>query len=116
MKSVSRACLIDALENVWSLQSSSKWTEANPALGQCGVTALVVQDFLGGDILKTKYGEIWHFYNLIDDESVDFTRSQFDNPIEYSNVVSNREEAFADTNAQQYSYLRTAVQKRLQDA
>ncbi|MEM8532218.1 MAG: hypothetical protein AAGF95_15340 [Chloroflexota bacterium] len=115
MKSVSRTRLIDALKSSWSLESSSKWTQDNPALGQCGVTALVVQDVLGGEILKTKYGEIWHFYNLIDDEPVDFTKSQFAKPIVYSNHVSNREEAFSDTNAEQYGYLRAAVQKHLQN-
>ena len=114
MESISTTRLIDALKSSWSLESSSKWTQDNPALGQCGVTALVVQDFLGGEILKTEYGEIWHFYNLIDDEPVDFTKSQFDKPIAYSNRVSSREEAFADTNAQQYDYLRAAVQKHLQ--
>jgi hypothetical protein len=42
-----------ALFQAWSLESSSKWIANNPAAGQCGVTALVVQDRLGGDILRT---------------------------------------------------------------
>lgn len=29
----------NALYKSWSLESSSKWTRENPALGQCGVTA-----------------------------------------------------------------------------
>jgi len=37
-----------ALHRSWSLESSSKWTRENPANGQCGVTALVVNDLLGG--------------------------------------------------------------------
>jgi hypothetical protein len=28
-----------------------EWSEENPARGQCGVTALVVQELLGGEIL-----------------------------------------------------------------
>ena len=39
---------IESVRNVlyksWSLESSSKWTRENPAKGQCGVTALVVND------------------------------------------------------------------------
>ena len=97
------------------MESSSKWTRDNPALGQCSVTALVVHDYLGGEILKTKYEGIWHFYNRIDGRSVDFTESQFDAPIEYSDYVSNREEAFADTNPKQYSYLSSAIQAYLEN-
>lgn len=110
-----------ALENSWSSGSSSKWTAKNPALGQCGVTALVVQDCLGGEIIKTRIakpevGEILHFYNLIDNKPVDFTISQFDEPINYDNQPSNRKEAFKDTNAQQYDYLSSTVKKHLHRA
>ncbi|MEE9454633.1 MAG: hypothetical protein V3V13_09670 [Paracoccaceae bacterium] len=102
-----------ALESSWSLQSSSLWQKGNPALGQCGVTALVAQDILGGEIIKTKYGDIWHFYNHINGEVIDFTRIQFDEPVHYTDLVSSRAEAFGDTDAQQYDYLSSAVQKSL---
>ena len=36
--------LTDALFKSWSLESSSEWSKANPAKGQYGVTALVVND------------------------------------------------------------------------
>lgn len=39
---------------------------------------------------------------LIDNEVMDFTVSQFDESVKYDNLPSNREEAFLDTNAQQY--------------
>ena len=103
-----------ALQDAWSPESSTLWKADNPALGQCGVTALVVQDFLGGDILKTPYGDIWHFYNIIDGDVIDFTKSQFDQPIDYRNDPSDRQEAFGDTNAAQYGYLKSTVEKRLQ--
>jgi len=38
-----------ALLNSWSINSSSKWSIVNTARGQCGVTALVVNDILGGE-------------------------------------------------------------------
>jgi len=104
-----REQLLGVLFQVWSRNSSSKWTPENPANGQCGVTALVVQDVLGGDILKTKTPDGWHFYNRIYDRRHDFTESQFAKPIEYVDIVSSREEAFSDTNADQYDYLRQSV-------
>jgi len=113
MKSCNVGMLRNALENSWSLESSTLWTQDNPAAGQCGVTALVVQDHLGGEILETKYGSIWHFYNRIDGKPIDFTKSQFVSPIEYAHHPSNRDEAFGDTNSEQYDYLRSAVQRNM---
>ena len=102
-----------ALEASWSLDSSTLWTKANPAAGQCGVSALVAHDHFGGEILKTRFGAIWHFYNRIDGARVDYTESQFDEPIEYADEPSNRGEAFADTNGAQYGYLQAAVRSKL---
>jgi hypothetical protein len=98
-----------ALVNSWSIQSSSKWSLVNPAKGQCGVTALVVQDFLGGEIKKTKVKNSWHFYNVIAGERYDFTETQFDEMIDYTNFPSNRDEAYLDTNDAQYCYLKQKV-------
>lgn len=61
-----------ALLKSWSLESSSKWSNDNPARGQCGVTALVINDLLGGEIRKTKLPDGWHFYNIIDGNRLDF--------------------------------------------
>ncbi|MEL6920095.1 MAG: hypothetical protein AAFO77_03590 [Pseudomonadota bacterium] len=102
--------LVDALPQCWSLASSTKWTPDNPAAGHCGVTALVVNDLFGGEIAKTRFGEIWHFYNVIDGKRYDFTESQFADPLHYEDVASNRDEAFADTNAAQYEHLSAAVE------
>lgn len=94
----------------WSLQSSSKWSAENPAKGQCGVTALVVHDILGGEIKKTKLPDGWHFYNVINGERYDFTASQFEEgAVVYMDVPSDREEAYADTNELQYTYLKQTV-------
>jgi hypothetical protein len=62
--------LLNALFKSWSLESSSKWSEDTPAKGQCGVTALVVNDIFGGEILKTKLADGWFFYNRINGESL----------------------------------------------
>lgn len=106
-----------ALEKSWGLASSSKWTEENKAKGQCGVSSLLVNDYFGGNIFKTKdINNIWHFYNFIDDEIIDFTQSQYDEAPTYDNILSNRDEALADTNSEQYNYLSLQVKANLQDA
>ena len=114
-----------ALKESWSLASSStsctRWTATNPALGQCGVIALVAQDCLGGEIVKTwvvkpEDIKLWHFYNVIDNNSIDFIISQFDEPINYDHQPSTREQAFVDTDAEQYGYLSATVQKHLQSS
>ncbi|MEH7052484.1 YunG family protein [Bacillus pseudomycoides] len=97
----------------WSIESSSKWTVNNPAKGQCGVTALVINDLYGGEILKTELEEGWHFYNEINGKRYDFTESQFPISIEYMDVHSNREEAFTDTNDKQYNYLKKRVNEKI---
>jgi hypothetical protein len=97
------------LREAWSLSSSSLWTADNPATGHCGVTALVANDLFGGEICKTPYGKIWHFYNVIGGKRYDFTESQFASPLSYSDVASSREEAFSDTNSDQYDHLKNVV-------
>jgi hypothetical protein len=99
----------DKLRAAWSTETGGKWRPDNPAAGQCSVTALVVQDALGGDILKTDIGGAWHFYNRIGRRRVDFTMSQFDSPIGYDDLPSNRQEAFDDTSVRQYELLRGLV-------
>ncbi|EOW9529123.1 hypothetical protein ACO11K_002849 [Bacillus cytotoxicus] len=93
----------------WSLETRSKWSERNLAKGQYGVTALVVNDFFDGEIKKTRFGEDWHFYNVIDGRRYDFTAAQFKEEIIYEDTISSREEAFADTNRTQYNALKQNV-------
>ena len=101
--------LANALSTSWSLESSTKWTKDTPSTGQCGVTALVVNDLLGGEIKKTYLPDGWHFYNCINNQRYDFTAAQFKEDILYMDILSNREDAYADTNEQQYHYLKQKV-------
>jgi hypothetical protein len=58
------------------------WDASNPARDQCGVTALVVNDLLGGDLIL---GEVhidgahvdYHWWNRFGLLDVDLTREQF---------------------------------------
>lgn len=98
-----------AIEHGWSAHTSSKWSLDNKACGQCGVTALVVHDYMGGEIAKTRVEGEWHFYNVIKGKRHDFTVSQFLTPPLYEDVTSSREEAYLDTNESQYTQLKKVV-------
>jgi len=97
--------VLKRFQRAWSAESSSLWTKENPARGQCGVTALVVQDQFGGEIRKTPTENGMHFYNYIDGQRCDLTANQFEDPPLYLDFPSTRDEAFADTNADQYAAL-----------
>lgn len=105
------ATLLHRLKAAWSAHTATTWTPDNPALGQCSVTALVVQDHLGGAILKTRVGAAWHFYNWIDGERLDLTRGQFQTPILYDDLAATRDDAMADTSPRQYEALRNALDR-----
>ncbi|MGG4490411.1 YunG family protein [Metabacillus idriensis] len=113
IEKVTKAQLLQSLKQTWSLKSSSKWSIDNPSKGQCGVTSLVVNDILGGEIRKTPLAEGWHFYNMIYHTRYDFSESQFSESISYEDIPSNRKEAFTDTNINQYNYLISSVLKEL---
>jgi hypothetical protein len=77
--------LIDSLRNLflkgWSAEtcfpaSKEKWTKENPTLGQCAITALIVNDLFGGQIVSNR--EYHHYWNILEDGTViDFTKEQW---------------------------------------
>ena len=86
---VSLQALDDALRASWCVWTSdpidqSRWSEVNPAWGQCASTALVVQDLLGGELVMADvHGEDGtpagvHYWNrLAGGRELDLTREQF---------------------------------------
>jgi hypothetical protein len=72
--------LTRAIRLAWTPQTSvaDYWDTANPARGQCAPTALVVQDSLGGELLRGELEGTSHYWNLLPDGTeVDLTREQF---------------------------------------
>ena len=60
------------------------WTKDNPSYGQCCVTALVMQEIIGGDIYECTMGRRKHFYNMTPDHQMhDFTAELFPIPRDY---------------------------------
>jgi hypothetical protein len=79
---ITKRQLSRALAQGWSRATSydpAHWSEQNSAWGQCAVSALIVQDLLGGQLLLGKINGIEHYWNrLADDRELDFTRDQFE--------------------------------------
>ncbi|GGS22138.1 YunG family protein [Streptomyces rubiginosohelvolus] len=77
-----------ALRSSWSAETCTpeyrdRWTPDNPARDQCGVTAMVVNDLLGGELIR---GEVhvdgvrtdFHWWNRLGAGlDIDLTREQF---------------------------------------
>lgn len=100
-----------ALRKAWSSSTASQWTANNPAAGQCNVTALLVHELFGGDLLKTPLPAGDHFYNRIEGQRYDFTASQFDQPIAYMDVRIDRVDAERGTTHDELAELRAAFRE-----
>ena len=101
------------LRRAWSAATSSKWREDAPALGQCSVTALLLHDRYGAELLSTPTPWGPHFYNRLSGERLDLTAEQFAAlgagalPA-YRDRPAQREEAMADTTPDRYAALLAA--------
>lgn len=71
------SALLMRLRKSWCEDTAfGKWSPDNPAMNQCAVTALIVQDYFGGDLLVTSDGS--HYWNRLPDGSeLDLTAEQF---------------------------------------
>lgn len=72
------------LTRVWCKETASPvckadWSEQNPSLGQGAVTALIIDEMMGGYIMRTVVGNYGsHYYNVLPDGNVcDLTKGQF---------------------------------------
>lgn len=99
------------LEKSWSIATAKQWTRENPAAGQCNVTALLIYDLFGGELLKTTLPEGDHFYNRIGGHRYDFTDCQFAHPISYSDVVTTRVDAQRGATGAELEALRKAYRQ-----
>lgn len=106
--------LYDALKNVWCEYTCAprlrdEWSEENITLGQCSITAFLVQDIFGGKVYGVlRPGGNYHCYNDVDGHIFDLTSEQFgdevlsyeDNPEQFREVHFQKEEK-----KQRYEYL-----------
>ena len=75
--------LYDRLEKLWCAETCTprlraNWTAENKTLGQCAITAFLVQDIFGGEVfaVPTQTGGM-HCFNRVDGVVFDLTNAQF---------------------------------------
>ena len=106
-----------AVRRAWTRSTSAdpRWSDDNPARGQCAVTALVVQDVLGGELRRAVVDCVSHYWNrLPDGVELDFTREQFERFV-VSHVETRERDyvlSFVDTR-RRYEELRCRIDKHL---
>lgn len=117
-----------ALRESWSPDTCDpvdlpRWSQENHARGQCGSTALVVNDLCGGELIVAEVH--WpdgsrqgvHYWNRLPDGSeVDLTRGQFvDGEVIRAGQVLMRPLGPPRRCREQYDLLRTRVLRLLHD-
>jgi len=65
-----------ALKQTLALENKPGLKTKKPANDQSSIISRLIYDIFGGEILKTRMEKGWHFYNRIDGERIDFTRSE----------------------------------------
>lgn len=116
--------LYDALSHIWCRYTCAprlreSWSEENITLGQCSITAFLVQDIFGGKV----YGILrpqgnYHCYNVIGNRVFDLTSEQFgDEKLIYGGDPEQlREVHFAkEEKLRRYEYLRSELKKYCDD-
>ena len=81
----------DLLTKVWCAETCAprmrgNWTESNRTLGQCSITAFLLQDIYGGKVYGVPLGDgNFHCFNAVDGCIFDLTSEQFgDTVLDYT--------------------------------
>jgi hypothetical protein len=112
--------LYDVLRNCWTKDTCAprmqdRWSTENPTLGQCSITAFLVQDIFGGKVFGIlRPGGNYHCYNDVNGRVFDLTSEQFggleksfsyeDDPEQFREVHFKKEEKY-----QRYLVLKNKV-------
>ncbi len=90
------------------------WNNDNKHFGMSLITALIVNDYFGGNICKIYVAGISHYYNLIDNEIIDLTSKQFNFNIDYKNYeIINREKILTEDTKYRYNILKKRLVNKL---
>ena len=112
--------LYDVLSELWCADTCAPrlrdgWTVGNRTLGQCSITAFLVQDIFGGDVYGVpRPGGTFHCYNVVHDIAFDLTSEQFgdeklrytDNPRQFREIHFEKAEK-----KQRYELLKKKLQE-----
>ena len=114
----------DLLSGIWCKETCAprmqdEWSEDNKTLGQCSITAFLVQDIYGGKVYGIlRPGGNYHCYNVIDGHLFDLTSEQFGDEVKdlvyENNPEQSREVHFAKEEKRlRYEYLKRRVEEAL---
>lgn len=112
--------LYDALSEIWCADTCAprmrdRWTKENMTLGQCSITAFLVQDIFGGQVYGVpRSGGNFHCFNVIGDCRFDLTSEQFgDEKLDYEHTPEQfREVHFSKEEKRlRYEYLKAELKK-----
>ena len=90
--------LKDLLLKSWCAETAvGKWIAEVPSMNQCAVTALVVQDLFGGNLLRCNMtdGDSHYWNKIADGTEIDLTEEQFNHidgkPLRETVVIRQRD-------------------------
>ncbi|MCR4990932.1 MAG: hypothetical protein K6A38_08730 [Lachnospiraceae bacterium] len=111
----------DILSDLWSLDTCAPrlregWSEDNKTLGQCSITAFLIQDIFGGKVYGIpRSGGNYHCFNEVDGCVFDLTSEQFkDEKLDYSDRTEQFREVHFQKEEKRKRY--ELLKKRLSDA
>ena len=108
----------DILSRIWCAETCAprlrdKWSADNKTMGQCSVTAFLMQDVFGGEVYGIlRPGGNYHCFNMVGDCVFDLTSEQFrDEILDYSVCTKqSRDIHFAnEEKRKRYEYLKAKV-------
>ena len=112
----------DLLSEIWCAETCaprmrSDWSPENKTLGQCSITAFLLQDLYGGKVFGVPLGDgNYHCFNVVGDCVFDLTSEQFgDKKLNYTDCPEQfRETHFAkEEKRQRYELLKARLFTRL---
>lgn len=122
IKITDQRMLYDLLSTIWCKDTCAprmrdRWTKENKTLGQCSITAFIVQDIFGGKVygIPLKDGS-FHCFNVVEEVKFDLTSEQFENVVlDYDEGVEQfREEHFLkEEKYLRYLYLKKELERQL---
>ena len=114
--------LYDMMSDIWCEYSCAPrlrkdWSKKNKTLGQCSITAFLVQDIFGGQVFGVKLpdGGV-HCFNVVDGVKFDLTSEQFgDEKLNYDDTPEQfRANHFADKDKfERYTYIKSQLLRKI---
>lgn len=114
MKTIQKALLECYTKELCDPKVSEDWEESNKFFVMSAITTLIVQDYFGGKIGKIHVNGVSHYFNILNDQVVDLTASQFDSEIDYTDYeIMNRDLILTENTKQRYESLKKRLIKKL---